>query len=435
VDPIALWLFVPVWVGALALARGLRRRLIGVTTFFTAVSVLYILLPIFFYSGDAPLFLALVAGSGLAIVGFWLGFTGPTGFREPVAEVVADRPLETTRLGHTAVVLMTIGLLSVAIANPNVLSQVGTYEGRVAFQSGRGIEPFLLNQVVVGLGAVVLLALERRWWMVALLASIAGVGWAVYSSHKLSMLTTLAAWFAWWIAGVWHGQRSVRLAWLGIALLPLILPMLLVYSFLRAGSPGDLSDAVALAVNNLDRLGDAGVMVGDFDGPYRVLIATLENRASDVVLGWTYVSQLAVLMPRGFRGDFLDLAEEFARLQLGSAWQPGMGLAFSPWAEGVLNFGLFGFFVEAFLFGLILSALVRSGRAAFGRDGALLLYCLAPQIVLFQRGYLVGVVKNVVVYALPLVCVWLALGWLGRIASSTPIPIDSRRFARDTLAD
>jgi hypothetical protein len=112
-----------------------------------------------------------------------------------------------------------------------------------------------------------------------------------------------------------------------------------------------------------------------------------------------------------------------------------MGLAFSPWAEGVLNFGLFGFFVEAFLFGLILSALVRSGRAAFGRDGALLLYCLAPQIVLFQRGYLVGVVKNVVVYALPLVCVWLALGWLGRIASSTPIPIDSRRFARDTLAD
>jgi hypothetical protein len=101
-----------------------------------------------------------------------------------------------------------------------------------------------------------------------------------------------------------------------------------------------------------------------------------------------------------------------------------------------LNFGLFGFFVEALLFGVIISALVRCGRAAFGgHDGALLLYCLAPQIVLFQRGYVVGVVKNVVVYALPLVCVWLALGWLGRIASSAQVPLDSRRLARDTAAD
>jgi hypothetical protein len=434
VEPIALWLFGPVWIAALAVARGLTRPLLGVTVFFTAVSTLYILLPVFFYSADAPLFPTLVTGCALAILGFWVGFTGPTGFREPFREVVAGPALKTSRLGHTAVVLMTIGVVSVAIANPNVLSQVGTYEGRVAFQSGRGIEPFFLNQVVVGLGALVLLALERRRWTVALLASVVGVGWSVYSSHKLSMLTTLAAWFAWWVAGVWRGERSVRLAWLGMALLPLTLPMLLVYSFLRAGSPVDLADAVALGVNNLDRLGDAGVMVGDFDGPYRVLIATLENPSGTVILGWTYISQLSVLIPRALRGDFLDLAEEFARLQLGSAWQPGMGLAFSPWAEGILNFGLFGFFVEACLFGLIVAALVRWGRAAFGDGGALLLYCLTPQIVLFQRGYLVGVVKNVVVYILPFVCVWLALGWLGRVASSASMPIDAR-LARDTPAD
>jgi hypothetical protein len=55
-----------------------------------------------------------------------------------------------------------------------------------------------------------------------------------------------------------------------------------------------------------------------------------------------------------------------------------------------------------------------------------ILYCLVPQIVLFQRGYLVGVVKNVIVYVAPFVGVWLALSWFGRVASPAASPSHSR---------
>ena len=55
-----------------------------------------------------------------------------------------------------------------------------------------------------------------------------------------------------------------------------------------------------------------------------------------MLLGWTYVSQLLVLVPRAFRGNFEDLAEEFGRVRLGSDWRPGMGFAYWPRMKGML---------------------------------------------------------------------------------------------------
>jgi hypothetical protein len=207
-----------------------------------------------------------------------------------------------------------------------------------------------------------------------------------------------------------------------MVLLPFILPVLILYSVLRAGVGGGLAELIGTGVSSLDRLGDAGIMVGDFDGPYRVLMSALDTHDGAVLLGWTYLSQLPVLVPRALRGDFADLAESFARLRLGENWRPGTGFSFSPWAEGVSNFGIAGFLVEGVLFGLLIALLVRAGRAALGSHAAVILYCLVPQIVLFQRGYLIGAVKNVVVYAVPFVCAWLALGWLGRVAAPAASP-------------
>ena len=412
-----VWLFGPVWLACLGLAYALARPVFGVTIVFSAVSTLYIILPVFFYQGDARFFPTLLVGCGLAITGFWLGLTGPKGFREPRFESPEAAPLHARRALHASMLTAGIGATGLAVVNPGFLSQVSTYEGRVAFQSGRGLEPFLLNQMVVGLGLLVLLALEQRQWIVALCGSALGVGWALYSNHKLSLLTTLAAWFAWWTAGVWHGRRSVRPAWTGVMLLPAMLPVLLLYSFLRAGAVSGPLELVTMWLASVDRLGDGGLMVGDFDGPYQVIVSTLEGDGGRVLFGWTYLSQLSVLLPRVFRGDFADLAEEFAQLRLGSTWQPGFGFAFSPWAEGILNFGVPGFLVEGLLFGLLAAALMRVGWATFG-SASIVLYCLVPQIVLFQRGYLIGSVKNVIVYIAPFAGVWLMLGWFDRVVST-----------------
>jgi len=407
-------MFGPVWLASLSLAWALVRPDFGVTIIFGAVSTLYIILPIFFYPGDVHLFPILLVGCGLAITGFWLGLTSFNGFREPrfdSSEIAPRRAL------HAAMLTAGVGAAGLAVVNPEFLSQVGTYEGRVAFQSGRGLEPFLLNQIVVGLGVLVLLALEQRWWIAAVGGSALGVVWAVYSSHKLSLLTTLAAWFAWWVAGVWHRRRSVRTAWIGVMLLPAMLPVLLLYSLLRAGIVSGPVDVVTMSLASIDRLGDGGIMVGDFDGPYQVIVSTLDGDGGRAAFGGTYVSQLAVLLPRVLRGDFADLAEEFAQSRLGSAWQPGFGFSFSPWAEGILNFGVPGFLIEGLLFGLLAAALIRLGQATFA-SASLVLYCLVPQIVLFQRGYLIGSVKNVIVYIAPIAGVWLLLGWFDRVVSA-----------------
>src|SRR5262249_41097164 len=161
------WVFVPVWLGVLGLARVLAGRVPGVTVFFAAVSTLYMLLPIFFYASDERFFPTILIGCGLGIVGFSLGLTALTDYREPRLALATDTPLESSRLLHTAAVLITVGVIGVALVNPEFLEQVGTYEGRVAFQSGRGIEPFFLNQAVVGLGALLLAALEKGRWAAA----------------------------------------------------------------------------------------------------------------------------------------------------------------------------------------------------------------------------------------------------------------------------
>jgi hypothetical protein len=428
-------LFGPLWLVSLGLAYALVRPVFGVTIIFSAVSTLYILLPVFFYRGDARFFSTLLVGCGLATIGFWLGLTGSNGFQELRFESPEAAPLHARRALHAAMLTAGVGATGLAIVNPGFLSQVGTYEGRVAFQSERGLEPFLLNQMVVGLGVLVLLALEQRRWIVAVGGSALGVGWALYSSHKLSLLTTLAAWFAWWTAGVWHGRHSARPAWIGVMLLPMILPVLLLYSFFRAGVVSGPIELVTMWLASVDRLGDGGLMVGDFDGPYQVIVSTLEGGDDGrALLGWTYLSQFSVLLPRVFRGDFADLAEQFAQFRLGSAWQPGLGFAFSPWAEGILNFGVLGILVEGLLFGLLAAALMRVGRATFG-SASLVLYCVVPQIVLFQRGYLAGSVKNVIVYVAPFASVWLMMRWFDRVVSTASTGSAPRESAATLLAE
>jgi hypothetical protein len=63
------------------------------------------------------------------------------------------------------------------------------------------------------------------------------------------------------------------------------------------------------------------------------------------------------------------------------------------------------------------------------------LYCLVPQIVLFQRGYLIGSVKNVIVYVAPFAGVWLMLGWFDRVVSAASTGSAPRESAAKLLAE
>src|SRR5207302_10820554 len=130
-----------------------------------------------------------------------------------------------------------------------------------------------------------------------------------------------------------------------VALPPIALAILIAYSVIRGGAIDSVTQLPGEVRFAMDGLG-SGVLVGDFDGPYHVLASTLSLPNRGLGLGATYVSQWPVLIPRAMRGDFADLSETFAMSELGVGYRPGVGFAYSPWAEGVLNFGLAGALVE-----------------------------------------------------------------------------------------
>jgi oligosaccharide repeat unit polymerase len=407
--------FVSIWAGMLTLAYLLGNRFVGVTLFFAAVTFLYMLLPMLFYSRDYAQFSFLLPlACALAIAGFWLGFTH--GGSERLIHRVELTQLNIKRALRSAALLGAISTLMLLAINPTVFIEVADYDKRVALQGEHGFQAFLLIQLVIAATVWNLVELSRRRWKTAFAIAAATLAWAFYSNHKFSMLTTLSLLFCWWVYRGWQGKASLRVALVGLAALPAVLALLLFYATVRA--KGFAGDTIDVWWSNFDRMGESGgVQVGDFDGPYSVLTMHLREPGTSTLYSAPYITQLPVLLPRALRGNFTDIGEAYAMWVLGPSYLPGMGFAFSPWAEGYGTFGVPGFFIEALLFGLLTRLLLRVLQRLLGHN-TLPFFFTITMIVLFQRGYLVGQLKNVAVYVSPFLFVWWFMGTV-----SKPVPV------------
>lgn len=404
--------FLVIWIAVLATVYCLSGRFIGVTLFFAATTTLYVLLPNQFLPNDADLSGVLLMTVVLGVLGFYVGLTAFSGLSERSLFAVPPRA-DLDHIARTAVVLLTLSLGILFLLRPNFVAQLGTYEGRVAFSGNYGPLVFLLNQGVIAIAILIIWAYRRQHYLLALACSVIEVVWAVYSSAKISLLAVSAAWLAIALFANWKGRvRSwIMLASIGI-LLPSSLLVMLAYAVLRSGV-SDPSAALNIVSMNLDRLGSAGVDIGDFSGPYWVFTQHLRNHFLDLRLGSTYIEQLMVLIPRALRGGFLDLTDAFAKQQYGPAYVPGLGFAFSPWAEGYMNFRVIGFFVEGLLFGLFSRFLVRTTIRLIGLN-EIVLFFQVFLITYFERNHFIGQIKATIVYCLPFLLTWVVVEMLTR---------------------
>lgn len=401
-------LFAVVWFGILTISYGLVRPFLGLTLLFAGTTTLYVLLPAFFYVEEFKWFPHLLTACLSGVLGFWLGFTATSGFSERQVFRLGEQNLDGDQAVRVAVILGAFAAAALFLANPTFLQDVSSYESRIAFQGEHGSEAFLLNQIVIAVAVISLVAIiQKRWFMAALFSALA-VWWAFFSNHKLSLLTTLSVWFSWWIYEIWQGRATPRAGLIAFSLLPGTLALLIFYESFRGSDQGDFALIFETFLENMASLGQLGIRVADFDGPYRVLITHLENEINPPLLGETYLTQLNVLLPRFLRGEFSDLTEAYAQEHLGSTYMPGMGFAFSPWAEGYMNFGIGGFLIEATLFGIVTGVLIKLNQSILGSNPLALFFCVVC-LALFQRSYFVGHLKNIVVYVLPFLGIWALL--------------------------
>ncbi len=145
-------------------------------------------------------------------------------------------------------------------------------------------------------------------------------------------------------------------------------------------------------------------------GPFVSLVETLRGGES-LQLGFQYVKDLLVLIPRSvFPARPFDLSEQFARGFIQN-WQPGLGLGYSFMAEGFVNFGRYFCFLHFFIVGFFWGCVWRIIRLFLKNKAhtdilyrTLGLYL----IVLMHRGPSLSLVKMMLHFFVPL-CVLIVL--------------------------
>ena len=365
------------------------------------------MLPVFFYPEQQEFFWQLYLGAILAVTGFFCGWSIVSKFNEPPHALCLRKFPSTIDLRAVALsclLLVGISLPILLFFQPTIFSDINTYEGRIAFQGESGPLAFLLNQAVVGSSIFIIYLFRKRKKFAALALTIFLIYFAFYANAKLSMLTAGAAWGAIWMLKIWKREVSRLPLFFTFAIFPLSLIIMAFYSTYRGLEGVNIAEVTKDFVYIVSELGEYGVNVGDYDGPFQVLTIHMKESA-EPAWGKTYVNQWPVFLPRIWRGRFVDLTDEFASMELGDTYKVGQGFAFSPWAEGYYNFHEMGFLIEGFLFGLLSYAIWKFSVAVFGFNEIPVFFQIML-IVIFQRGYLIGQMKGTFVYMIGFVCMW-----------------------------
>jgi hypothetical protein len=411
--------FLVVWTVVLVVVYGFAGRFVGMTLFFAATATLYVLLPFFFFPGDADLLGLLVSTVVLGVLGFHVGLTAFSGFSE--RNLMSRQPVkaDVTHIGCTAAIVLVFSLLILFITDPSFVIEVATYEGRIAYKAREHLIKGVHNQAIVSAAILIIWAYHRKRYSLSLILSACEIAWAVYSSDKVSLLALSAAWLSILLVATWQRRihPAATLAIIG-AVLPASLLFMVFYSVLRVGMT-DFALILEVYNENLGRLGAGGANVGDFGGPYLVLTEHLRDEFLDLTLGATYVEQLAILLPKIVRGEFADLAVDFAVRKLGTDYQPGFGFGFSPWAEAYMNFRVAGFFIQGMLFGLLTRGLLGCSIRLMGFNEVTIFFQIVL-VTLFERSIMAGQLKATIIYLLPFAATYLALLLLTRSLDRRP---------------
>jgi oligosaccharide repeat unit polymerase len=320
----------------------------------------------------------------------------------PLTARVWNPPAEDRRTarGDARTLLAFAGFLLAVVLifyREELVTLFSGYEGKISVGYNASTFSWLFKEATL-ICAVVLNYLIFRGSRPIAVASLSIFGFlvlSVASSGKDGMVFAM-------LSGVCCLVRiAPRRQWLGLVLLLAasafaLIYLVPVYAVYRGGG-GIVLDA--------GRVIGSDIYFSDALGPFAVLI-TLISGAVSLPAHPIFLSPL-LWVPRGIWSDRpLDMAEGFAR-EFMIGWQPGMGMGYSPVAEGYQRYGMLGGPIVLFLTGLIF-ALLQAGFVRFARPGLrLALYVTISGYIAFflNRGPMSGVFTQSLQFWLPILTV------------------------------
>jgi len=166
--------------------------------------------------------------------------------------------------------------------------------------------------------------------------------------------------------------------------------------------------------------------IGEFSAPsgsLLILIDGIQRGFTNYSWGYTYLTEMAVLIPRPFLpGRPLPLPELFMNTFFPELYLTGHGFGFFMPMEGYWAFGITGVFFDLAVFGALLAAVFRFFRSNRDRPSAFLFYVFIFPVLAIgsARGGMLGALKSSVLTSAPLIF----LMFLSRVRRVKVLPRD-----------
>jgi oligosaccharide repeat unit polymerase len=230
--------------------------------------------------------------------------------------------------------------IGIIIFFDNIL-QAGSYVGNIAL-SEHTFYKYFINIGALLLSITIIIYTKNGLWITSISILIFALLWSLYSSDKNPLLTVGL--------GLLFSINIIKISsfkWLFILII--IIPIYSVgFSSYRSGSIDSFSIYSSLYSNS------------DPKGPFQSILVADEGylKDSELYYGESYYNSFFTWVPEfiwGNRPD--DLSVQFAKEQIPDYYK-GLGLGFSPMAEGVMNFGFYGPFIHYLIVSLILILLM-----------------------------------------------------------------------------
>lgn len=328
---------------------------------------IHTVLPMVFYM-DSGIRTSIAIAALVALLGFIAGHQ-LSGFHRVTAALPDPKPEKTPR---GLVLLIAAQLAMLWWVYGNTLFQEMSYHEANEMRYEDSFFSYVTRMLTYSIGLLSgVYAYQGRLldWRGAL-ATATIVGWGFFTSDKNPLLVAAMG-----FAAMWIGRRSRSPAFLalfcggalaGTVLLP-------AFSAYRAN----------VAVDWHTLVNDFTLEFQDANGPMMSLSSAM-NGDEEPLYGSSYAYTLVCWVPRHIWPDRpYDLAQTFAHENI-DAWRPGAGLGYSMLAEGYLNFGYPGIFLQYFAIAFLLNRLWMVILPWCVRCGALSLWASLTSVLYFQ---------------------------------------------------
>lgn len=273
----------------------------------------------------------------------YFGFISPFYFfKSHIIFQLDNIVLTDARVRKANLFLFFLLLFGFIIFKDSILS-VDTYENNIKMSSNP-VYKFFINLSILFSSILIALNFMKRSYLIVFVLVIILFTWSLYSSDKNPVVIGGLG----FLYGLNKVNNKTNRSFIYLLLILTVIPVFSVaFSSYRSGNISYFEFSRSLYSNS------------DPKGPFETIINTASNKSQiNYIPGESYLKSFITWVPQKIWSDRPDdLAVVYAKSNL-SNYYKGLGLGFSPIAEGLLNFGYYGPFFHYLLTALSLLFLI-----------------------------------------------------------------------------